>query len=41
MSTQGFTATNQVHQVSTSRKTDQYTLWQILAIWFAAGPLCL
>ena len=37
MSTQGIAATNQLQQVSTSRKTDQYTLWQILAIWFAAG----
>ena len=41
MSTQGIAATNQLQQVSTSRKADQYTLWQILAIWFAAGPLCL
>ncbi len=37
MSTQEITSTNQVHEVSTSRKTDQYTLWQILAIWLAAA----
>lgn len=36
MSTQEITSTNKAQNVSVTA-TDQYTLWQILGIWFAAG----
>jgi CAAX protease family protein len=37
MSTQGMTSTNNLQELSMSSKADQYTLWQILGIWLAAG----
>lgn len=37
MSTQGLTPTNILQERSTSHAKDQYTLWQILGIWLAAG----
>lgn len=36
MSTQEIVSTNKGQDLSTSMK-NQYTLWQILGIWFAAG----
>lgn len=36
MSTQELASTNKAQEISTSMK-GQYTLWQILGIWFAAG----
>jgi uncharacterized protein len=37
MSTQEITSTNNLQELSTSYKQDQYTLWQILGIWLAGG----
>ena len=37
MSTQELTSTNHLRELSTSSQKAQYTLWQILGIWFAAG----
>ena len=37
MSTQEITPTNNLQTLSITYKKDQYTLWQILGIWLAAG----
>jgi len=37
MSTQEITSTDNLQKLSTTFKKDQYTLWQILGIWLAAG----
>ena len=37
MSTQELTSTNNVQALSVTSEKGQYTLWQILGIWFAAG----
>ena len=37
MSTQEITSTNKLQKVSINYKKDEYTLWQILGIWLAAG----
>ena len=37
MSTQEITATNNLHKLSATTRKDQYTLWQILGVWLAAG----
>jgi membrane protease YdiL (CAAX protease family) len=37
MSTQTITPTNNLQELSNSSKADQYTLWQTLGIWLAAG----
>jgi hypothetical protein len=37
MSTQEITATNNLQELSMNYEKGQYTLWQILGIWLAAG----
>ncbi len=37
MSTQEITSTNNLQKLSINYKKDQYTLWQVLATWLAAG----
>jgi len=37
MSTQVTTSTNKLQELSKSEQQDQYTLWQMLAIWLAGG----
>jgi membrane protease YdiL (CAAX protease family) len=37
MSTQEITSTNNLRELSMNSKEDQYTLWQVLGIWLAAG----
>ena len=37
MSMQEMTSTNNLRELAMSSKADQYTLWQILGIWLAAG----
>ena len=37
MSTQEMTSTNNVQGLSTASAKEQYTIWQILGIWLAAG----
>ena len=37
MSTQEITSTNNLQELSNSEKKDQYTLWQIIGVWLAAG----
>jgi len=42
MATQELTSTNNLQELSTTYKEDQYTLWQILGIWaLAALPMAL
>jgi hypothetical protein len=37
MSTQETTSINNLRELSTVSRKEQYTLWQILGIWLAAG----